>query len=81
MPVESALIPAAVIPEDKRMSERPCVSLPTRRKIPSSKKPANRILQQLREQDIITVLAEDGGRRATTYVFSRLLAITAGNRL
>ncbi|MCK9277266.1 MAG: Fic family protein [Methanoculleus sp.] len=45
------------------------------------KKTANRILQQLREREIIAVLAEGGGRRATTYVFSRRLAITEGNRL
>lgn len=45
------------------------------------KKTANRLLQQLREQDIITALTEGGGRRATTYVFSRLIAITEGDRL
>ncbi|MCE5337186.1 MAG: Fic family protein [Methanomicrobiaceae archaeon] len=45
------------------------------------KKTANRLLQQLREQDIITALTEGGGRRATTYVFSRLIAITEGGRL
>ena len=42
---------------------------------------ANRILQQLREQEIITVLTEGGGRRAATYAFPRLLAITEGDRL
>jgi Fic family protein len=45
------------------------------------KKTANRILQQLREQEIITVLAEGGGRRAATYAFPRLLAITEGGGL
>lgn len=45
------------------------------------KKTANRLLQQLRERDIIAVLAEGGGRRATTYVFLRLIAITEGDRL
>ncbi len=45
------------------------------------KKTANRLLQQLREQEIITVIAEGGGRRATTYVFSRLIAVTEGDRL
>lgn len=42
---------------------------------------AERILQQLRERDIIAVLAEGGGRRATTYVLPRLIAITEGDRL
>jgi Fic family protein len=42
---------------------------------------AERILQQLREQEIIAVLAEGGGRRAVTYVFPRLIAITEGDRL
>ncbi|WP_332449816.1 Fic family protein [Methanoculleus sp.] len=42
---------------------------------------AERILQQLREQGIIAVLVEGGGRRAATYVFPRLLAITEGDRL
>ncbi|KAF5085007.1 Fic family protein [Methanoculleus horonobensis] len=45
------------------------------------KKTANRLLQQLREQEIITVVAEGGGRRATTYMVSRLLAITEEDRL
>jgi len=45
------------------------------------KKTANRILQQLREQEIIAVLEEGGGRRAATYVFPRLIAITEGDRL
>lgn len=45
------------------------------------KKTANRLLQQLREQEIIAVIAEGGGRRATTYAFSRLIAITEGDRL
>ncbi len=45
------------------------------------KKTANRILQQLREQEIITILAEGSGRRATTYLFPRLIAITEGDRL
>lgn len=42
------------------------------------KKTANRILQQLREQEIIAVLEEGSGSRATTYVFPRLIAITEG---
>ncbi|MCC7565384.1 MAG: Fic family protein [Methanomicrobiaceae archaeon] len=42
---------------------------------------AERILQQLREEDIIAVLAEGGGRRATMYAFLRLIAITEGDRL
>lgn len=42
---------------------------------------AERILQQLREFDVIAVLAEGGGRRPTTYVFSHLIAITEGGRL
>ncbi len=42
---------------------------------------AERILQQLREEDIIAVLAEGGGRRPTMYVFPRLIAITEGDRL
>nr|WP_303714106.1 Fic/DOC family N-terminal domain-containing protein [Methanoculleus marisnigri] len=46
-----------------------------------SRRAAERILQQFREQEIIAVLEEGGGRRATTYVFSRLLAITEGDRL
>jgi Fic family protein len=45
------------------------------------KKTANRILQQLREHDIIAVLEEGGGRRAATYIFPRLIAITEGDRL
>jgi transcription initiation factor IIE alpha subunit len=45
------------------------------------KKTANRILQQLREEEIITILAEGSGRRATTYLFPRLIAITEGDRL
>jgi len=45
------------------------------------KKTANRILQQLREQEIITILAEGSGRRATTYLFPQLIAITEGDRL
>ncbi|MCK8518114.1 Fic family protein [Methanoculleus sp. 7T] len=45
------------------------------------KKTANRILQQLREQEIIAVLEGGGGRRAATYVFPRLIAITEGDRL
>jgi hypothetical protein len=45
------------------------------------KKTANRILQQLREQEIIAVLEEGSGSRATTYVFPRLIAITEGERL
>ncbi len=46
-----------------------------------SRRAAERILQQLREQEIVAVLAEGGGRRATTYAFSRLLAVTEGDRL
>ncbi|MCC7556891.1 MAG: Fic family protein [Methanoculleus marisnigri] len=42
---------------------------------------AERVLQQLREHEIIAVLAEGGGRRAATYVFPRLIAITEGDRL
>lgn len=45
------------------------------------KKTANRILQQLREQEIIAILEEGSGSRATTYVFPRLIAITEGERL
>ena len=45
------------------------------------KRTANRILQQLREQEIIAVLEEGGGRRAAMYVFPRLIAITEGDRL
>ena len=45
------------------------------------KKTANRLLQQLGEQEIIAVIAEDERRRATTYAFSRLIAITEGDRL
>lgn len=33
------------------------------------------------EQEIIAMLAEGGGRRATTYVLPRLIAITEGNML
>ena len=42
---------------------------------------AERILQQLREQGIVVVLEEGGGRRAATYAFPRLLAITEGSGL
>ena len=45
------------------------------------KKTANRILQQLREQEIIAVLEEGGGRRAAMYLFPRLIAITEEDRL
>jgi len=46
-----------------------------------SRRAGERVIQQLREREIIAVLTEGGGRRATTYLFPRLLAITEGGRL
>ena len=46
-----------------------------------SRRAGERVLQQLREREIIAVLTEGRGRRATTYLFPRLLAITEGGRL